>query len=115
MTRIFHVAAHVWPNDERVERNVITQSPQSVVVGWVLLPGQTIEAHRHPAGQDTWVVLEGEAEYLMGDGETRTLRRGDIAVAAPGQCHGARNLGVEPFLFISVVAPAKAGYEAVEA
>lgn len=111
MTRIFNVASRIRPNPDRVERTLITQSPEADVVGWILLPGQSIETHCHPNGQDTWVVLEGEAEYILGGGETHVIRRGDIAVAAPNQPHGARNAGPGQFLFVSVVTPAGAGYQ----
>lgn len=114
MTRIFHSSACMRPNPDQVERTLITGSPQTNVIGWHLLPGQQIDVHAHPHGQDTWVVLEGEAEYLLGGGATRLIRSGDIAVAGPGEPHGARNTGVGPFVFISVVAPADAGFELVE-
>ncbi|WP_342669998.1 cupin domain-containing protein [Magnetospirillum moscoviense] len=111
MTRVFNSAAHVWPDHQAPERSLIFQSTDSAVAAWILLPGQSIASHRHPGGQDTWVVLEGEAEYLMGNGESCILRRGDIAVATAGQIHGAHNHGQVPFLFISLVAPAQAGFE----
>ncbi|WP_415259430.1 cupin domain-containing protein, partial [Thauera phenylacetica] len=57
----------------------------------------TIAAHIHPHGQDTWTVLSGMADYFQGNGIVRALREGEIAVARPGQVHGARNTGTEPF------------------
>ncbi|WP_253192373.1 cupin domain-containing protein, partial [Klebsiella pneumoniae] len=53
-------------------------------------PGQEIAAHIHPHGQDTWTVLSGMADYFQGNGIVRALREGEIAVARPGQVHGAR-------------------------
>jgi quercetin dioxygenase-like cupin family protein len=114
MTRILNAAQSARPNPQAVERTVVSQSEQSALVVWQLLPGQEIPAHRHPAGQDTWVVLEGEADYVLGRGETRRIKAGDVAIAPLGEIHGARNTGSVPFLFVSVVAPADAGYELLE-
>ena len=88
---------------------------ESVIVVWHVRPGQTLPAHVHPHGQDTWTVLAGRADYLAGDGVHRPLAPGDIAVAAPGQVHGAVNTASqEDFVFVSVVAPGAAGYERVD-
>ncbi len=72
---------------------------------------QGLEPHRHPEGQDTWVVLSGEGDYLVGGGKTRRLRAGDVAIANTGQVHGMRNTGTVPFIFISTVTSADAGVE----
>lgn len=111
MTRVLNIARSAKPNPQAVERNVVAQSDQAALVVWHLLPGQEIPAHRHPGGQDSWVVMEGAAEYLMGNGESRVITAGEVAIALPGQIHGARNTGAVPFVFVSVVAPADAGYE----
>jgi len=113
MTRIFTVADYTRPNGETVERTVIHQTTEAALVVWHLLPGQEIPPHRHPAGQDTWTVVSGEADYLLGDGKSRAIKVGDVAIAAIGQIHGARNRGGEPFVFVSVVSPAEAGYELI--
>lgn len=114
MSRIFTITEHTRPNPDQVERVVVAQSVQAALVVWHLLPGQEIAPHRHPQGQDTWVVIAGEADYLFGSGEVRVIKAGDMAVAAPGQTHGARNGGAVPFVFASVVAPAEAGFELIE-
>jgi mannose-6-phosphate isomerase-like protein (cupin superfamily) len=43
-----------------------------------------------------------------------SFKAGEISVAKSAQVHGAKNVGVEPFVFISVVAQGKAGYAASE-
>lgn len=111
MTRIFNAMECSRPNPAEVERTVVHQTPEAALVVWHLLPGQDIAPHRHPAGQDTWVVVAGEADYVLGDGETRRIRAGDVAVAPVGQLHGARNHSDAPFVVASVVTPADAGYE----
>ena len=109
-TRIFPVVDHVRPAEGEPIRSVVHETAESVIVVWHVRPGQEIAAHIHPHGQDTWTVLSGEAEYFQGNGVTRTLKANEIAVARPGQVHGARNAGPEPFVFVSVVAPGNAGY-----
>lgn len=114
MNRIITIPEHARPNPDQVERVVVAQSEQAALVVWHLLPGQEIAPHHHPHGQDTWVVISGEADYLLGGGESRTVKAGDMAIAAPGQTHGARNRGAIPFVFASVVTPADAGFEVTE-
>lgn len=114
MNRIFTIDEHTRPNPGQVERVVVAQSEQAALVVWHLLPGQEIPPHCHPYGQDTWVVIAGEADYLLGGSESRVVKAGDLAIAAPGQTHGARNHGTVPFVFASVVAPADAGFEVTE-
>lgn len=112
--RVFSVMDFAKSDPKMVHRHVITQSEHAIVTGWNVLPGQGLNSHRHPAGQDTWVVLSGEAEYFTGGGKSRRIKAGDVAVAGTGQIHGARNIGSEPFVFVSIVAPADAGLESDE-
>lgn len=109
--RIFHSSQCFEPADEPV-RSVVTASPDATIVAWYVKPGQHIKAHRHPCGQDTWIILSGQGEYVINEaGETRSIQAGDIVIAHTGEVHGLRNTGSEVFSFISVVAPAQAGYE----
>ena len=88
-------------------RTVVTESQNSVVVAWHVNP-----AHVHPHGQDTWTILSGQGEYQThANGESIAIVPGDIVVAPTGSVHGVYNSGHEPLRFISVVAPAAAGYE----
>ncbi|HEB4099806.1 TPA: cupin domain-containing protein, partial [Klebsiella pneumoniae] len=95
-------------------RSVVLETRDSIIVVWHVHPGQEIAAHIHPHGQDTWTVLSGMADYFQGNGIVRALREGEIAVARPGQVHGARNTGTEPFVLVSVVASANAGFVLAE-
>ncbi|MCU0942060.1 MAG: cupin domain-containing protein [Hydrogenophaga sp.] len=95
-------------------RIVMAESSLSTVVAWHVEPGQAISGHRHPAGQDTWIVLSGEAVYFTdAEGTGHRIRAGDVAIAEPGAVHGALNVGSEPFRFVSVVAPPESGFEPV--
>ncbi|WP_224085369.1 cupin domain-containing protein [Enterobacter cloacae] len=98
------------------QKGMISLSPPTICNSavWHVHPGQEIAAHIHPHGQDTWTVLSGMADYFQGNGIVRALREGEIAVARPGQVHGARNTGTEPFVLVSVVASANAGFVLAE-
>lgn len=111
--RIFAVADFIQPSPDLPIRSVLLETPDSVIVVWHAKPGQEIAAHVHPAGQDSWVVLTGSAEYYQGAGVRRPLAKGQVAVARPGEVHGAINTGAEDFVFVSVVSSNTAGYAAV--
>jgi len=113
-SRIFSIAKFIHPSDGEPIRSVILATEESAVVVWHVRPAQKIVAHVHPSGQDTWIVISGEAEYFQGGGVVTRLKAGEIAIAKPGQVHGAMNSGSEPFIFISVVAPGNAGYALAE-
>ncbi|HBW1873972.1 TPA: cupin domain-containing protein, partial [Klebsiella pneumoniae] len=55
------------------------------------------------------------AGYYQGSGVVTKLQAGEIAVAKPGQVHGAMNTdSKESFIFVSVVAPGNAGFALAE-
>ena len=114
-TRVFTVEdfakPDAKPDAKKVRRHVFSQSENAVVTGWYVPPGQGLEPHRHPEGQDTWVVLAGEADYLMGGGRSRRIKAGDVAIASTGEVHGARKTGASLFIFVSTVTPADAGVQ----
>lgn len=109
-SKIFSVKDFTCPSDGEPIRSVVTATEESAVVVWYVRAGQEIAAHIHPRGQDTWTVISGAAEYFQGGGIVTMLKAGEIAIARPGQIHGAMNSGSEPFIFVSVVAPGNAGY-----
>jgi quercetin dioxygenase-like cupin family protein len=113
-SRVFSVAEYAQPSEGEPIRSVVLETAESVIVVWHVRPGQEIVAHIHPHGQDTWTVLSGTADYFQGNGSICSLKAGEIAVAKPAQVHGAKNVGLEPFVFVSVVAPGNAGYAVSE-
>ena len=67
-------------------------------------PGQEHTAHSH-AGQDKlYVVLEGEAEIVVG-AETQVISAGGGAFAASGVVHSVRNCGSTRLVVLAVLAP----------
>ena len=114
--RVFDSAAFFQPGEAEPPRVVITQSSEAAVVCWHVEPGQRIELHVHPTGQDTWVVLSGQGQYFLDRACTSTaLHPGVVAVAPSGAVHGALNTGNAPLRFVSVVSPAMSGFEPVPA
>ena len=110
--RIFKGSDYFQANAGEPIRSVITESKDAAVIAWCVQPGQTLSAHLHPKGQDTWIIQSGIGEYRPArSAQTKTITAGDIVVAHLGEVHGVVNTGSEPFLFISVVSPAESGYE----
>lgn len=112
--RVFDAADYFSAGENEPPRVVITETQDSAVVCWHVAPGQRIEIHSHPTGQDTWVVLAGSGNYYTSASlEALPLGPGFVAVARRGQVHGALNTGTVPLRFVSVVAPAESGFEPV--
>jgi quercetin dioxygenase-like cupin family protein len=112
--RIFDSAKFIQPSDGEPIRSVISESPESTVVVWYIQPQQSIPAHIHPQGQDTWTILSGQGEYFLDRaGTTKSIVKGDVAIAPTGSVHGVFNNSNEPLIFISVVSPSTAGYELI--
>ena len=109
--RVFKSSDHMQVSDGEPIRSVVQESEHSVIVAWHVEPGQTIAAHTHPEGQDTWTILSGHGDYQIDEqGNTVVVTSGDVVVAKRGQVHGVTCTSREPLRFISVVAPIEAGY-----
>jgi len=65
--------------------------------------GGAAQAHDHPF-EETYVFLEGEVEAEL-DGETVTLRPGDVVFAGVGSVHGFYNTGTDRVRWIETQAP----------
>ena len=110
--RLFHSDDFMKASNGEPLRSVITESADATVVAWLVLPGQRIAAHLHPHGQDTWTILNGHGDYqLDAEGNCQRVVAGDVVVAPTGAVHGVFNPGPDALRFVSVVAPADAGYE----
>lgn len=80
--------------------------------GLVRQAGQETRAHVHPTGRDTWTVLAGTGDYYLDSvATTQPIKPGDVVIAHTGEVHGVVNNGEVPLMFVSVVAPADAGYQ----
>jgi quercetin dioxygenase-like cupin family protein len=110
--RVYTSSDHMQPSAGEPLRSVVAESEHAVIIAWHVEPGQTIAAHTHPCGQDTWTILSGKGLYQIdAAGQTVPVVAGDVVVARTGQVHGVQCTGDEALRFISVVAPLDAGYE----
>ncbi len=110
--RLFRVRDFLQPHDGEPIRSVVHATDDAAVVAWTVMPGQRLSPHRHPTGQDTWTVLEGEGEYqLDGAGRTVSIKAGDVVVAPRGAIHGVVSTGAQALVILSVVSPALSGFE----
>ena len=67
-----------------------------------LPPGTSIGQHPHVGDSETFYVVSGEVEYFD-NGETVTLRAGDLAHVPEGQRHGVCNKGTEPAVMVALI------------
>jgi quercetin dioxygenase-like cupin family protein len=63
-----------------------------------------VDAHTHADQTDTFYVLEGEAEFLMGE-ETLRLGPGSYVAAPPGVVHGFRVAGDQELCLLNIHTP----------
>jgi quercetin dioxygenase-like cupin family protein len=71
-------------------------SPPDAQLLWNLAacpPGHLKLCHRHPNADSLLIFLDGECEFLLGGGETRPARPGDVLFSVDGLLHGVRNTG----------------------
>jgi mannose-6-phosphate isomerase-like protein (cupin superfamily) len=60
--------------------------------------------HSQPHHEELLVVVEGEAEFRVGD-ETRRVRAGDYVFVPRNTIHGTVATIAEPLSFLSIIAP----------
>jgi quercetin dioxygenase-like cupin family protein len=67
-------------------------------------PGETTSGHTHDLGHETFIVLDGEAEFTIA-GESALLEPGQVCVARAGQWHTIRCIGDKPMTMYLSVTP----------
>ena len=89
------------PRDHRI----LAELPELEVVELRFGPDfEGVEPHSHADHVDSFYVLEGEAEFVMGDEAVR-LGPGSYVAAAIGVVHGFRNVGGRELRMLNVHAP----------
>jgi quercetin dioxygenase-like cupin family protein len=109
--RIFDVRNLVKFSDEKAKVTKITATENTMIFVWGVKPGQQVEAHIHPGGQDTWIIVQGELTYYLGNGKTKTICAGQIDVAPKDYVHGCVNESKQDAVFISIYSPKDIGFE----
>ena len=108
--RVFAVEQHVQFSDEKATVTELVVTNHSSIAVWGVHPDQEVQAHLHPGGQDTWVMLRGELTYYLGNGEKQTIRAGQVDVADRNEVHGARNESAEDAVFVSIYSAPDIGW-----
>lgn len=108
--RIFALQAYAHFSNQRAKVTEVVTTENSSIAVWAVQPGQKVEVHLHPSGQDTWVMLKGTLTYYLINGQTQTLSAGQCALADQSQIHGAVNDGTEDAVFVSIYSAPKIGY-----
>ncbi len=111
LQRIFTVKDMVKFSDNRAKVTEVAKTEHSIIFVWGVKPGQEVEAHIHPEGQDTWIMIQGELTYFLGNRQTRKLYAGQIDVAPKNEVHGCVNEGKDDAIFISIYSPREIGFE----
>lgn len=109
--RIFELEAYVRFSDQSATVTEIIQTENSSIAIWGVKPGQIIQAHYHPDGQDTWVMLKGTLSYYLGNDKTQVLKPGEVAIAERTQIHGGVNDSSEDAVFVSIYSAPQIGYK----
>jgi len=89
------------PRDHRI----LAELPELEVVELRFGPEfEGVDPHTHDDHVDSFYVLEGEAEFVMGD-ETVRLGAGSYVAAPIGVVHGFRNVGDRELRMLNVHTP----------
>ncbi|MGL5035767.1 MAG: cupin domain-containing protein [Microcystaceae cyanobacterium] len=110
--RIFDLENLVRFSDQSATVTQVIETENASIAVWGVQPGQTVQAHFHPNGQDTWVLLRGTLTYYLGNGQSQVLKASEVAIATKNQVHGAVNNSEENAVFISIYSAPNIGYEA---
>jgi mannose-6-phosphate isomerase-like protein (cupin superfamily) len=74
-------------------------------VTWVECgPGSRQPAHRHPASQQVYVIVQGTGRMFVG-GESQTVTRGTLVVVPEDTEHYIENVGDGTLVYVSATAP----------
>ena len=74
-------------------------------IGFMTLKhGDFIGLHSHADNEDAYLILSGKGIFTDGDGNSFTVKAGDMTIARPGQAHGLANLFGEDLVFLDIIA-----------
>jgi quercetin dioxygenase-like cupin family protein len=90
-----------------IERKAFTTESVTLALHRVW-PGHEVLPHSHPNEQVVY-ILEGEAEFSVGDGLVR-VRAGSLITVPPNVQHCIRVVGDQPVLNLDVFTPARPEY-----
>jgi len=92
----FIPASHEDPQDPGVLKKILVEKDDLVkgrvqMINWAkLLPQKEFVAHYHEDMQEIFMILNGEAKFIINDKE-ETVRKGDIVVVPIKRVHSMKN------------------------
>jgi mannose-6-phosphate isomerase-like protein (cupin superfamily) len=86
------------------EHRILAELPELEIVDECFGPGFTVEPHVHDDHADVFYMLEGEAEFTLGD-EIVHAGAGTLVAAPRGSRHGFRNVGDADLRVLNIHAP----------
>jgi len=89
---------------EKMAKVNLFESPRFFCDLYCLRPGQAQKVHSHAANDKVYFVLRGEVKATVGE-ESRTLREGELVLAAAGEPHGVSNESGEEAVCLVFMAP----------
>ena len=69
-------------------------------------PGASVDLHRHPSWQETFIVLEGQFDFQAA-GARHTMGPGEMLVIPRGAPHGFTCTSPEPGRLLTISTPAR--------
>jgi quercetin dioxygenase-like cupin family protein len=87
----------LWPGNSSAAQVTVTRV--------TIEPGGGQPCHSHPASEQIWIIEHGAADMLLAGGQTRSIRAGDVVRTPAGEIHGLHNGGIEPFIYLAIIAP----------
>ena len=98
---------------DEATRTAVYNTDSTSGVLWRVRPGQEIVPHCHPNSDDIWICVQGAGVFYPELGVEEPVAKGDIIVSPKGACHGMRNTGDDDFVFVGILAPVPADYQAL--
>ena len=94
------------PGDgEQVDVSIVKAARRELsLLEGVVDPGDEVKPHLHRAQSDSFYVLEGELEFLVGD-RVVTATAGSYVLSPPGVVHGFRNVSGKPARILNIHTP----------
>jgi len=84
-------------NEKAVNKQTQVKTEQLAFDTYYFKPSQVLEYHKHPNGDQIFVVLQGEGEFYLDDGEEeiKKIAKGSVFLAPKDVWHKIVNTGNE--------------------
>ncbi|MEJ5348176.1 MAG: cupin domain-containing protein [Desulfosoma sp.] len=78
-------------SEKGMKRLLVHDSPYFKILNFNFLPGQGLPLHAHDIeGQVSLLILEGEGEFLAGEGRNLPVMAGDMLICDIAEPHGVQ-------------------------